>query len=112
MVEVSVGALGDPVAAEPGGGMPVLELTGELVVAALFADLARDLHRDDDPAATLQRIVDFAVSSVPGAQHVNAERKLTPFRRSNIDPLRGLLGWFYVVLVVVGGGAVRCVRVR
>lgn len=69
MVEVSVGALGDPVAAEPGGGMPVLELTGELVVAALFADLARDLHRDDDPAATLQRIVDFAVSSVPGAQH-------------------------------------------
>jgi len=43
---------------------------------------------------------------------VNAERKLTPFCRSNIDPLRGLLEWFYLVLVAVGGGPARCVRVR
>ena len=52
-------------------------------------------------------------SGSPKAHPVNAERKLTPFCRSNIDPLRGLLEWFYLVLVaVVGGGPARCVRVR
>lgn len=61
--------VGDPLAAEPPGALGVVGASAELSVAALFADIARELHRDDDPAATLQRIVDLAVSSVPGAEH-------------------------------------------
>ena len=38
-------------------------------IATLFADIARELHSDDDPQATLQRVVDLAVASVPGAEH-------------------------------------------
>lgn len=68
-MDSEVEQIGDPLAAEAPGALPVVDTSPELSVAALFADIARELHRDDDPDATLQRIVDLAVSSVPGAEH-------------------------------------------
>jgi serine phosphatase RsbU (regulator of sigma subunit) len=64
-----VGGLGDPLAMEPASSGPGVEPPPGLAVAALFADISRELHRDGDPQATLQRIVELAVVSVPGAEH-------------------------------------------
>jgi hypothetical protein len=48
----------------------VVDASSELAVSSLFADVARELNRDDEPTETLRRIVDVAASAVPGAQHV------------------------------------------
>jgi GAF domain-containing protein len=52
-----------------GSDLAQIELSPDEQLAADFAEIARDIQREPTLASTLPRIVELAVSTVPGCQH-------------------------------------------